>query len=183
MTDLGHLHYFLGLQVLQTKEGISLYKYKYDCEFLHLFHMEDSKPTPSPFQCGVKLAATCTTLEFDATLYHQLVGSILYLTHTHPNISFDVGLVAFYFQKLHQIHWNAKKSILWYVSGTIQFGIQYISGGFLCWLVSLIHIGMVTLMIESLLQVMFSALVPDLSLSIVRNNKLFLFFPHKNSTK
>jgi hypothetical protein len=45
--------------------------------------MEDSKTSPSPFQSGVKLATTCTTLEVDATLYYQLVSSILYLTHTY----------------------------------------------------------------------------------------------------
>ena len=49
MTDLGHLHYFLGLQVLQSKEGITLSQSKHACDPLHHFHMEDCKPTPSPF--------------------------------------------------------------------------------------------------------------------------------------
>jgi hypothetical protein len=93
MTDLGYLHYFLGLQVLQTKEGFFLSQSKYACDLLCCFHMDDSKLAPSPFQFGVKLAATCTTPEFDATLYHRLVGSLLYLTHTYPDISFVVGLV------------------------------------------------------------------------------------------
>jgi len=50
MTDLGHLHYFLGLQVLQTKQGIYLSKTKYACDLLRHFHMEDCKLAPSPFQ-------------------------------------------------------------------------------------------------------------------------------------
>ena len=49
MSDLGHLHYFLGLQVLQTKEGIFLSQSEYACDLLRRFHMEDCKPTPSPF--------------------------------------------------------------------------------------------------------------------------------------
>jgi hypothetical protein len=49
MTDLGFLYYFLGLQVLQTKEGIFISHSKYACDLLRCFHMEDSKPTPSPF--------------------------------------------------------------------------------------------------------------------------------------
>jgi hypothetical protein len=49
MTDLDYLHYFLGLQVLQTKEGIFLSQSKYACDLLHRFHMEDSKHAPSPF--------------------------------------------------------------------------------------------------------------------------------------
>jgi hypothetical protein len=76
MTNLGYLHYFLGLQVLQTKEGFFLSQSKYAYDLLRRFHMEHSKPTPSRFQFGVKLVATCT-LKVDATLYHQLVGSLL----------------------------------------------------------------------------------------------------------
>jgi hypothetical protein len=70
MTDVGFLHYFLGLQVLQTNEGIFLSQSKYACDLLHRFHMDDYKPTPSPFQSRVKLSATCTSSEVDATLYH-----------------------------------------------------------------------------------------------------------------
>ena len=76
MSDLEHLHYFLGLQLLQTKEGIFLSQTKYACELLRHFHMEDCKSAPSPFQYGVNLFATCTSPKVDATLYRQLVGSI-----------------------------------------------------------------------------------------------------------
>jgi hypothetical protein len=96
MTDLGFFHYFLGLQVLQTNEGIFLSQSKYVCDLLCHFHMDDCKPTPSPFQSRVKLTTTYTSHEVDATLYHQLVGSLLYLTHTRPDLSFVVGLVAWY---------------------------------------------------------------------------------------
>jgi hypothetical protein len=129
MTNLGFLHYFLGLQVLQTNEGIFLSQSKYACDLLRRFHMDDCKPTPSPFQSGVKLSATCTSPEVDATLYRQLVGSLLYLTHTRPDISFVVGLVARYMKTPHEIHWKEAKRILHYVHGTVQFGIHYSSGG------------------------------------------------------
>jgi hypothetical protein len=94
MIDLGFLHYFLGLQVLQTNEGIFLSQSKYACDLLPRFHMEYCKPTRSPFQSRVKLFAICTSPEVDATLYRQLVGSLLYLNHTRPDISFVFGLVA-----------------------------------------------------------------------------------------
>jgi len=93
MTNLGFLHYFLGLQVFKTNEGIILSHSKYSCDLRH-FHMDDCKPTPYPFQSGVKLSSTFTSLEVDASLYRQLVGSLLYLTHTRPDLSFVVGLVA-----------------------------------------------------------------------------------------
>ena len=120
MTNLGYLHYLLGLlQVLQTKEGIFISQYKYACDLLHHFHMEYSKPAPSSFQSRFKLVVTCTSPEVDATLYHRLVGSLLYLTHTHPDISFYVGLVSWYMQTPHEIHWKASKMILRYVR--VQF--------------------------------------------------------------
>jgi hypothetical protein len=129
MNDLGFLHYFLGLQVLQTNEGIFLSRSKYTCDLLRCFHMDDCKPTPSPFQSRVNLSATCPSLDVDATLYRQLVGSLLYLTHTLPDLSFVVGLVAQYMKTPHESHWKAAKRILRYVCGTIQFKIHYSSGG------------------------------------------------------
>eukprot|EP00253_Pinus_taeda_P019127 PITA_19127 len=125
MTDLGHLHYFLGLQVLQSKEGISLSQYKYACDLLRHFHMEDCKPAPSTFQSGAKLLVTCTSPEVDATLYRQLVGKSLYLTHTRSDLSFVVGLVAQFMQNPRESHWKASKRILRYVRGTVQFRIHY----------------------------------------------------------
>ena len=115
MTDIGHLHYFLGLQVLQSKEGISLSESKYACDLLHHFHMEDCKPAPSPFHYRAKLLVTCTSPEIDATLYHQLVGKLLYLTHTCPDLSFAVGIIAQFMQNPHESHWKAAKRILRYV--------------------------------------------------------------------
>jgi hypothetical protein len=91
--------------------------------------MNDCKPTPSTFQSGVNIFSTCTSPKVDATLYHQLVCSILYLTHTHPDLSFVVGLVARYMQTPHEIHWKESKRILRYVHGIVQFKIHYSSGG------------------------------------------------------
>eukprot|EP00253_Pinus_taeda_P015456 PITA_15456 len=115
----------LILTVLQSKEGISLSQSKYACDILRHFHMEDCKPAPSPFQSGVKLSASCTSPEVDATLYRQLVGKLLYLTHTRPDLSFVVGLVARFMQNPSESHWKAAKRILRYVRGTVQFGIHY----------------------------------------------------------
>eukprot|EP00253_Pinus_taeda_P010442 PITA_10442 len=87
--------------------------------------LTDCKPAPSPFQSGVKLSVSCTSPEVDATLYRQLVGKLLYLTHTRPDLSFAVGLVARFMQNPRESHWKAAKRILRYVRGTVQFGIHY----------------------------------------------------------
>eukprot|EP00253_Pinus_taeda_P006225 PITA_06225 len=54
-----------------------------------------------------------------------LTGKLLYLTHTRPDLSFAVGLVARFLQNPRESHWKAAKRILRYVRGTVQFGIHY----------------------------------------------------------
>jgi hypothetical protein len=73
MTDLGYFHYFLRLQVLQTKEDISLSQSRYGCD-LFLFQMEDSKLAPSSFHIEVQLAPICIDSAFDDTLYYHLIA-------------------------------------------------------------------------------------------------------------
>ena len=91
--------------------------------------MEDCKLAPSPFQSRVKLSTTCTSPEVDSTLYQQLVGSLLYLNHSRPELCFVVGHVSFYMKTPHESHWKATKKILRYIQGTIQFGIHYSTWG------------------------------------------------------
>jgi hypothetical protein len=94
MTNLGYLHYFLGLQVLQTKEEFFLSHLSMLMTFFVAFTWMILNQPLLPSSIESNFISTCTTLEVDATLYHQLVGSLLYLTHTHLDISFGVGLVA-----------------------------------------------------------------------------------------
>jgi hypothetical protein len=77
--------------------------------------MEDYKLALSSFWYGVKSTIACTTPKVDATLYYQLVGILLCLTHTHPVISFVVGIIAQHMQTPHESHWKARKIKLLYV--------------------------------------------------------------------
>eukprot|EP00253_Pinus_taeda_P015782 PITA_15782 len=86
--------------------------------------LTDCKPAPSPFQSGVKLSVSCTSPEVDATLYRQLVGKLLYLTHNRPDLSFVVGLVARFMQNPRESHWKAAKRILRYVRGPITWACK-----------------------------------------------------------
>jgi hypothetical protein len=61
----------------------------------------------------------------DATKYRQLVGSLIYLTTTRPNISFVVGILSRFMQKPCEGHWSATKRVLKYLKGTQYFGLRY----------------------------------------------------------
>jgi hypothetical protein len=125
MMDMGPLHFFCGLEISQDASGIKLSQAKYARDLLERFHMTDYKSAPTPFLLGVKLEDGGETPLVDNTLYRQLVGSLLYLTHFRPNLSYAVGTVLRFMQESHELHWKVVKHILRYIQGTITFGIHY----------------------------------------------------------
>jgi hypothetical protein len=96
MMDMGPLHFFLGLEISQDASSIKLSHAKYFRDLLDRFHMIDSKSAPTPFLSGIRLEDGRDTPLVDNTLYQQLVGSLLYITHTRLDISYVVGVVSRY---------------------------------------------------------------------------------------
>jgi len=94
MTDLGTMHYFLGLQVLPLCDGFFISQSKYVMDLSKCFNMADCKPCATPFQSRVNLTKTCQTPKIDATLYRKLVDSLIYVTHSQPDISFVIIVVS-----------------------------------------------------------------------------------------
>eukprot|EP00253_Pinus_taeda_P023541 PITA_23541 len=125
MTDMGLLNFFLGLEIHHRDSSITISQPKYARDLLARFHMSDCKPAATPFLSGIKLENGKDTPLVDCTLYRQLVGSLLYLTHSRPDLSYVVGAVSRYMREPHELHWNAAKRILRYVQGTITYGIHY----------------------------------------------------------
>jgi hypothetical protein len=87
--------------------------------------MADCKSSLTPFLSGVKLEDGGDIPLVDNTLYRQLVGSLLYLTHSKQDLSYAVSVVSRFMQEPHELHWKVTKHILQYVQGTITFGIHY----------------------------------------------------------
>eukprot|EP01018_Ginkgo_biloba_P015018 Gb_14660 [translate_table: standard] len=94
MTDLGLLHYCLGIEVWKDKVGIFISQTKHAKELLKKFRMEDCKPADTPMETGLKLTANEESKKVDETLYRQLVGTLIYLTYTRPDISFVVNFIS-----------------------------------------------------------------------------------------
>jgi hypothetical protein len=90
--------------------------------------MTDCKSTTTPFLSGIRLENGEDTPLVENTLYQRLVGSLLYFTHTYPDISYVVGEVSRYMKEPHDLHWKDSKSILRYVQGTMIYGIHYAVG-------------------------------------------------------
>lgn len=102
--------------------GIKLSQDKYARDLLERFQMTYCKSAPTHFLSGVKLEDTPLV---ESTLYKQLVGILLYLTHSKPDLSYVLGTISRFMQELHELYWKAAKHILRYVHGTITFGIHY----------------------------------------------------------
>ena len=125
MTDLGLLRQFVGLEIEQNGKGIMLSQPQYALDLLKKFNMAECKASKSPFLSGIKMHEFGNSPMVDITLYRKLVGSFLYLTHTRPDLSYVVSVVARHMHRPHEIHWNSTKIILQYVQGTKKFGVHY----------------------------------------------------------
>ena len=117
MTDLGLLRQFLGLEISQSDFGIKVHQYKCDSYLLNKFNMKDFNPSKTPFLSGVKLEEAWSTPLENNNLYRNLVGCLLYLTHTRPDISYAVSVASRHMDQPHDIHWRDSKKILNFVQG------------------------------------------------------------------
>ena len=100
-------------------------QHKYAKNRLQRYGMIDCKPMSTPMDPNVRLQEDEGNDLEDMTMYRQLVGSLIYLTLTRPDISYPVGVVSRYISKPKKPHLDAVKRILRYVKGTINFVIMY----------------------------------------------------------
>jgi hypothetical protein len=130
MSNLGRMKYIFGVKMVQNSNGIFICQRKYAKKVLERFGMERSNPVNNPIVPGCKLLKSGSgVVSVDAIEYKQLVGSLLYLMATRPDLMFIVGLISRYMEKLTEMHLQASKRILRYLKGTMELGIGYRKGG------------------------------------------------------
>ena len=129
VTDLGKMRYFLGLEVLQKSDGIFISQKKYALEVLNIFEMDKSNSVFNPIVPGCKLVKDEGGVKVDKTYYKQVVGSLMYLTTTRPDLMFVVSIISRYMENPPELHLQTAKRVLRYLRGTIDFGIFYRKGG------------------------------------------------------
>ncbi|XP_057461050.1 uncharacterized mitochondrial protein AtMg00810-like [Actinidia eriantha] len=104
MKDLGPLSYFIGLEVSSSPTGYSLTQAKYALDLLTRTGLSDCKTASTPLEANARLTSLDGKLLSAATLYRQIVGSLIYLTVTHPDIAHVVHLVNQFIQSSLQLH-------------------------------------------------------------------------------
>jgi|UniRef100_A0A2N9EJY9 hypothetical protein len=125
MKDLGHLSYFLGLEVSSDSTGYYLSQAKYASDLLSRAGLTDTKVVSTPLEMNARLTPLDGTPLSDATLYRQLVGSLVYLTVTRPDIAHAVHLVSQFLSAPHSTHYAAVLHILRYIKGTMFHGLHF----------------------------------------------------------
>jgi len=128
MKDIGLMHYFLGLEVWQEGGHIFLEQGQYVVDVLSRFHMANCRPMATPMITKWKKLHASDSSLVDSTLYRQLIGSLMYLVNTRPNICFAVNILNQFIVEPRRVHWIVAKHILQYVQGTVDYGLDYRRG-------------------------------------------------------
>ena len=125
---IGELKFFLGLQIKQTLNGTMIHQQKYLKELLKRFGMDSAKPIDTPISPSTKLVMNDGSSSVKEKTYRGMIGSLLYLTVSRPDIVFSVGLCARFQSKPNETHLKAVKRILKYLKHTPDLALWYPRG-------------------------------------------------------
>jgi hypothetical protein len=125
MSIRGELTFFLGIQVKQTKQGTFMHQAKYTKDLIKKFNMAELKPVSTPMSSTSSLGPDEDGEAVDQREYRSMIGSLLYLTATRPDIQFIVGLCTRFQASPRSSHWTIVQRIFRYLKHTPEFGIWY----------------------------------------------------------
>ncbi|GJY67779.1 retrovirus-related pol polyprotein from transposon TNT 1-94 [Tanacetum coccineum] len=125
MSMMGEMTFFLGLQVNQSPRGIFINQSNYVLEILKKYGMETCDPVGTPMEIKDKLDLDQNGSPVDATKYHSMIGALMYLTSSRPDIVHATCLCARYQAKPTEKHLKEVKRIFRYLRGTVNTGLWY----------------------------------------------------------
>jgi len=128
MSDLGLMSYFLGLEVIQDQSGIHISQRKYVKDLLKNYNMINFKSTISPMNPNLKMSLFEESQLADITAYRKLIGKLIYVTQSRPDIAFPVNLLSRFMHHPTKNQFGAAKQILRYLAGAVDYGIHYERG-------------------------------------------------------
>ena len=125
MKDLDMMHYFRGMEVWKNVDGISLGKGKYAVEILNRFRMMYCNSMTTSTALNLKLLSDASSESVDATMYHQMICSLMYLMNTRPDICFDVNTLSQFLMDPRHVHLMVAKHAVRYLKGTFDYRLKY----------------------------------------------------------
>ncbi|KAK3002667.1 hypothetical protein RJ639_019973 [Escallonia herrerae] len=125
--NLGDLKYFLGIEFSRSKKGIFMSQRKYALDILQDSGLLGVRPDKFPMEQNLKLTPTDGILLSDPTKYRRLVGRLIYLTVTRPDIVYSVRTLSQFMHEPRKPHWNAAIRILKYIKGNPGQGLLFSS--------------------------------------------------------
>ncbi|GKA60308.1 retrovirus-related pol polyprotein from transposon TNT 1-94 [Tanacetum coccineum] len=125
MSMMGQISFFLGLQISQNPRGIFINQSKYANEILKKFDLHKSDPVDTPMVERTKLDEDLSGIPVDQTQYRSMIGSLMYLTASRPDLVFAVCMCARYQSKPTKKHLEAVKRVFRYLQGSINMGLWY----------------------------------------------------------
>ncbi|KAD3336516.1 hypothetical protein E3N88_32035 [Mikania micrantha] len=121
--DLGNLKYFLGIEVVRTSKGLVLSQRKYSLDILKDYGFQGCRPSSFPMEPNLKLDKSETEPKADSNQYRRLVGRLLYLQATRPDITYAVNVLSQFVVDPRQNHLNAAHRVLRYLKASPSQGI------------------------------------------------------------
>ena len=125
MSMMGELRFFLGIEVTQLSEGTFISQSKYTKDLLRKYHFNDATPMKTPIAVGAQLDLDEEGESFDETEYRGMIGSLLYLTASRPDIMFATCICARYQARPKLSHYQYVTRIFRYLKGTPNLGLWY----------------------------------------------------------
>jgi hypothetical protein len=125
MSMMGELTFFLGIQVKQTKQDTFVHQAKYTKNLMKKFNMTELKPVSTLMSSAASLGPDEDGEAVDQREYRSMIGSLLYLTATRPDIQFAVGLCARFQSSPRSSHRTAVQRVFRYLKHTLEFEIWY----------------------------------------------------------